>query len=240
MSKCIMCLHNLPVFEGLPMDEFRDICLSASKYSLDKGETLFTQGQYADTVYLIKEGSIKLVQFSENGREIVLNIIGRGHILGENALFKRQNYVCDAVAMEHVSICSFSLNQFEELIKTRPSLALSIISNLGQKLDSALKQIGDSAHHSVEDKLLALLFRLSSEYGKDTSQGQLIEISITQEEMANMIGSSRVMVAHTLKKFKQEGFLLKKGKYYIIDDKCLSIHFRKERINISDFYSSSL
>lgn len=226
MSKCVICLWNLPIFEGLSMDEFKDVCLNAYKNTLKKGEYLFHRDQPADTVYLIKEGAVKLVQCTEEGKEIILDVVGRGQVLGETALFKKQNNLCDAVALETVNVCSFSLPQFEVLIKTRPNIALSVISNLGQKLYSTMQQLGDTANHSVENKLLALLFRLAKEHGKETAAGQLIKLNLTQEDMANMIGASRVMVAQLIKQFREQGLLSKEGKYYVIKDKCLTKHFR--------------
>lgn len=228
MSRCTMCLHNLPIFDGLPIEEFRDVCLHSSKNTLKKGEYLFHRGQYEDTIYLIKQGTVKLVQFSEDGKEIVLDITGRGQVIGETALFKHQTYFYDGIAMETVHVCSFSLEQFEFLIKTKPNLALNIISNLGQQLYSTMKHQGNNAKHTVENKLLALLFRLAEEYGIQSPDGQLIQLSLTQEIMSNMIGSSRVMVAQVLKQFKNQGIILKKGKYYIINDQCLMTHFEEE------------
>ncbi|WP_366921516.1 Crp/Fnr family transcriptional regulator [Metallumcola ferriviriculae] len=225
MSKCILCLRSLPIFDGLAMEDFKNVCLNASKITLKKGDFLFCREQAADTIYLIKEGIIKLAQCTEEGKEIILDIVGRGNVLGEMALFKKQKHLSDAVALEEVHVCAFSLSQFETLIKNKPNIALSVIANLGQKLYSAMQQLSDTANYSVEDKLLALFFRLAKEYGKETSSGQLIELNLTQQDMANMIGASRVMVAQVIKKFKEAGFLTKQGRYYVLKDQCLNTKF---------------
>jgi len=167
-----------------------------------------------------------LVQCTEEGKEIILDIVARGNVLGETALFKKQNQLSDAVALETIRVCSFSLSQFEMLIKAKPNIALSIISNLGQKLYTTLQQLGDSASHSVEEKLLALFFRLTKNYGRETETGQLIELNITQQDLASMVGASRVMVAQVIKRFKEEGILAKEGRYYELKDKCLNKHFK--------------
>lgn len=172
-----------------------------------------------------------MVQFTEAGKEIIIDVIGKGQVLGETALFKRQNNFCDAIAMEAVHICSFSVAQFEDLIKNRPNIALSIISSLGQKLYAAQQQLGDTANHSVESKLVALLYRLVKEHGQSTDNGQVIPLSLTQEDMANMIGASRVMVTQLLKQFIDRGFLFKAGKYYAIKDQCLERNFGHTRVD---------
>ncbi|MCR3920985.1 MAG: Crp/Fnr family transcriptional regulator [Firmicutes bacterium] len=225
MSRCMLCLHDLPIFDSLPREDFKDICLNATKKTLKKGDYLFYQGQLADTLYLIKDGAVKLVQFTEQGKELIIDVVGRGQVVGETALFKQQQNLCDAVALETVHVCSFSLAQFEALIEIRPQIALQIISNLGHKLYISMQRLGDATNHSVESKVLALLFRLAQEHGHETLNGHIIELTLTQEDIANMIGASRVMVAQVLKQFSQDGIIAKQGKYYLILDKCLKTNF---------------
>ena len=226
MSRCIFCLQDLPIFEGLEVEDFSNVCLTATKKMLEKGEYLFHQGDLAETMYLIKTGTIKLVQYTEEGKEIILDIIGRGDVLGETALFKQQNYLTSAIAVEKVKVCSISLGQFEKLITAKPSIAVKIIANLGQKLYSTMQQVGDIANHLVADKVIRILLRLAREYGEETSGGQLIELHLTQQDLANMVGSSRVMVAQVLKNLKARGIITKKGKYYLLQDQCLEKHFK--------------
>lgn len=226
MQKCVTCLWDLPVFGGLSMDEFKNVCTNASKSKLKKGAYLFHCEDISDTVYLIKEGAVKLVQYTEEGKEIILDVVGRGEVLGETALFNKQKNLCDAVALEKLSVCSFSLEQFEELIKERPNLSLGIISRLGEKLYSTMQQLGDAANHSAESKLLALFFRLAKEYGEETTIGQLIKLNIPQEDIANMIGTSRVTVSRLINQFIDRDFLSREGKYYLIKDKCLANNFK--------------
>jgi CRP/FNR family transcriptional regulator len=225
LSRCALCLRELPVFDGLSSDEFRNVCIQATKHTVKKGEYLFRQNELANTIYLVKDGIVKLVQYTEEGKEVILDIVGRGQVLGEEALFNKQHNIVDAIALETISVCSFSLPQLEALIRNKPNIAISIITNLGQKFYSAMEQLGATANHSIKGKLLALFFRLAKEHGSETANGHLIEINLTQEDLANMIGASRVMVAQLIKQFKFQGFISKKGRYYVIHDKCLLSNF---------------
>lgn len=226
MPGCAICLRDLPIFDGLEGEDFSNICLTASKHVLEKGEYLFHQGDTAETIYLIKEGTIKLAQYTEEGREIILDIVGRGDVLGETALFNQQKHQASAIAQEKVKVCSISLGQFEKLILAKPAIAVKIIANLGQKLYLAMQQLGDVTNHSVADKLTRLLFRLAREYGQKTPEGQLIVLSLTQQDLANMVGASRVTVVQVLKRLKEKGVLIKKDRYYLLQDRCLDKHFR--------------
>jgi len=226
MDRCLLCLHELPIFQELSKSEFSSICLNTTKKSLKKGSVLFRQGEYISNIYLIKTGKLKLVQTKEDGRELILSIIGPGEVLGETALFQKQELLYSAVALENINFCCFTPKQFENLIKQNPTFALKIINYLASKLHSVLQQVGESSGVSVREKLLRLLFRLADEYGQKTTEGTIIEFKITQQEMANMIGASRVMVAKALKELKESGIVGNRRSYYTLKtDPCVQINF---------------
>ncbi|MBO8169866.1 MAG: Crp/Fnr family transcriptional regulator [Thermoanaerobacteraceae bacterium] len=226
MKRCILCLQELPIFQGLDRNQFANVCFSTTKKRLDKGEFLFYQGQRANTIYLVKSGKLKLIQATEGGREIILDVIGPGEVLGETSLFHEQEQLFSAVALEETNLCCFSRQQFEKLIQQDTSLAVRIISYLSQKLYETMRQVGEVATQSVKEKILRLLFRLAGEYGREITSGTVIEVEVTQQELANMVGASRVMVAQVLKELKEVGVVDREGKYYVLkNDPCLSKHF---------------
>jgi len=85
MKRCLLCLQELPLFQGLERSEFANVCISATKKQVAKADYLFRQGEYAEAVYLVKSGKLKLVHVTEGGRESILDIIGSGEVLGETA-----------------------------------------------------------------------------------------------------------------------------------------------------------
>ncbi|WP_083757280.1 cyclic nucleotide-binding domain-containing protein [Carboxydothermus hydrogenoformans] len=87
MKRCLLCLKELPIFQGLDLPEFVNVCLSTSKKRVSKESFLFCQGDPVNTVYLIKAGKFKLVQVTDEGRKIIFDVIGPGEVLGETALF---------------------------------------------------------------------------------------------------------------------------------------------------------
>lgn len=216
MGECIICLKELPLFFGLSQEEFDHVCLCATKQIFLKGSNIVRQGDFNSTIYLIKLGKLKLVQCSTKGREIILNIIGPGDILGETNLFKEKELTFSAVAMEDVKVCSFSKDQFEKLVITNPRVAIKIINYLSDKLNDSFQQAGDSRGNSIRDKLLQLFIRLADDHGKKTPSEKIIEVKITQQDIADMIGASRVMVVQTLKELQTKGVIGKRGKYYTL------------------------
>ncbi|KKM08668.1 hypothetical protein SY88_22855 [Clostridiales bacterium PH28_bin88] len=226
MKRCLLCLQELPVFTGLARNEFVNVCLSAAKKQLDKGTTLFNQGDRLETVYLIKAGKIKIVRATESGRELILDVLGPGEVLGETALFQAQEQPFSAVTLETAKLCCFSRRHLEELVRQNPEFAVKIISALGRKLYNTLEQLGEAALLPVREKLLLVFSRLAAEYGRDTPAGTLIEVQLTQQDLADMVGASRVMVAQVLQELKEASVVSREGRYYVLlKDRCLGKHF---------------
>ena len=211
-----MCLKELLLFEGLDKDDFYSICPGKIKKTVLKGHYLFRQGEHDHAIYLIKSGKLKLIQNTKDGREIIINIIGTGEVLGESALFQEQEMNFSAVAIEDVKLCAINRSDLELIVQQNPEFAVKIISHLARKLNAAMQQISESSGASVKEKLLRLLLRLANEYGKATSDMTLIELKITQQEMGSMIGASRVKISQVLRELKEAGILGYNGKYYMI------------------------
>jgi cAMP-binding proteins - catabolite gene activator and regulatory subunit of cAMP-dependent protein kinases len=210
----------------LEKKEFVNVCVAATKRTIKKGSYLFNQGEQADTLYLIKAGKLKLIQLTEGGREIIVDILGPGEVLGETVLFQRGNYLYSAQAIETTKVCSFSLIQFETVIRNSPALAVKIISHLGQKLYEFVRLAGEVTGTSAREKLLRILHRLADQHGRQLDIGTLIELELTQQELADMVGISRVKVAQIISELKDSGVIVRNGKYYLLKfDPCLEKHF---------------
>jgi len=226
VKHCILCLQELPLFQGLDRNEFTNVCLSATKKRLAKNAYLFHQGENASALYLIKTGKLKLVRVTDGGKEIILDIIGPGEVQGETALFHNQEYLFSAMALEETGLCCFNRQQFEALIQQNPGLAVKIISYLGQKLYKTLEHVAETSGTSTKEKLLRLLVRLAGVYGREIPRGMIIELEITQQELADMVGASRVMTVQVLQQLTEEGIIERQGKHYVLkSDPCVDRFF---------------
>jgi len=225
MKRCLICLQELDLFQGLERVQFTNLCQCTTRKMLSKGHYLFHQGDITGTIYLIKSGKLKLVQNAEDGHETILDICGPGEVLGELSLYQEQKEHSSAIAMEEACICCFSKIQFESLIKQDPSFALRIISYLGQKRYDNILNSEKETRGTVKEKLLSLFYHLAKQYGQKSSTSTIIDLKITQQELADMIGSSRVMVIQALNELKAANIIDREKRYYILkDDPCLSSH----------------
>jgi len=215
-----LCLRDLPLFATVESAVFRPVCAVADRRQLHRGEVLFHQGDPVKSVHLVRQGSFKLVRVTEDGRETLLRIVGQGEILGEDGLFQDSRYAASAVVLEDAKVCSISRERLEEVIKQRPDLAWQVIASLGSRLSAVWSQLTEFNSQTTKEKVLSLLIRLAKEHGESCQQGTRIALRLTQEDIAGLVGASRVMVAQVLRDLTDDKHLLRDGRYYILRDNC--------------------
>ena len=189
----------------------------------DKKDLIYLPGDVSDQVYLLKEGRVKISKLSEDGREITLVILEPGEIFGESALIDdKETRSTVAEALENAYLCVISRRDFEEFINNKPELALSITKLMGFRRRQIENMLEDLVFRGVHERLALLLLRLSERHGKEVDGKNLIDISLTHYDYANLIGSTRETTTACLNDFKREGLIeFQKRKVVIIDEKGL-------------------
>lgn len=220
-TKPCLCLRDIELFSGLSLEFFKHICFATNKQQIKKGQVLFQQGDEADHIYVIKEGRFKLSRITEDGNESILHIMGTGELLGETALFRPGAVqLATAIALEEAKVCSIDRWTFEKIIKNQPDLAWEMIKNLGNRLYTIWEQVSETNRQSTLEKILSLMLRLSREHGEACANGIRITIPLTQQEIAALVGSSRVMVSQSIKELTDKNYLYREKRYYILKNKC--------------------
>lgn len=215
------CLWDLPLFDGVERSAFSPVCREAAlKKHYKRGDVLFNQGEPSEALYLIKDGSFKLVRGNEDGKEVILQVAGKGEVLGEAALFRAGEHPVTAVAMEDSRVCSLSRRRFEKVLRESPDLALQVIFSLGSRLYSTWEQVSDLRTGTTRERVLNLLLRLAGEHGEPCPEGTLVRVYLTQQDIADFVGVSRVMVARTIKELADCNYLTRKNRYYVLKDRC--------------------
>lgn len=216
-----LCMKELPLFTGVGQAAFGAVCnRAATKKQYQRGEVLFNQGDPSTTVFLIKDGSFKLVKVTEEGRETILRVAGKGEVLGEAALFRESSQPATAIALAEARVCAIQRLDLEKVVRETPELAMQIITSLGTRLYETWEQLAELNAGNIREKVLNLLLRLAAEHGEPCSGGTRIKLRLTQQDIAGFIGASRVMVAQVLTDLTAKGYLGKEEKYYVLRDRC--------------------
>lgn len=189
---------------------------AASKYL--RKTTIFSEGDPPDWFYIIIEGKVKITKLSHDGKEIILEVILPGDFFGGIAVMRGFPYPANAVAMEDSEIIKISKADLDGILERFPSVMHRIMQNIGDRMRFSHEALKSVALDKVSSRIAALLHKLASQSGKKTETGTLIDMRLTKQEMAEMVGTTVETAIRTMSRFKKLGLLEEKSGRIIIKD----------------------
>ncbi|GMO97641.1 Crp/Fnr family transcriptional regulator [Bradyrhizobium sp. TM239] len=177
---------------------------------VDKNQIVFSQGDAADTVFYIQKGRIKVLVVSEQGKEAVVGIMEPGQFFGEGCLNGQLLRISTTVVMEPCVITSITRSAMLAALKSEPKFSELFMGYLLSRNSRIEEDLIDQLFNSSEKRLARLLLLLAN-FGKDGAS-QPIAAQISQETLAEMIGTTRSRVSFFMNKFRKLGFITYNGK----------------------------
>jgi CRP/FNR family cyclic AMP-dependent transcriptional regulator len=179
-------------------------------------------GDPSENLYFLKEGRVKITRVDESGKEFTLTLLEPGEIFGELGLFDQSRRETSATALEDSVICMMKRRDFEKYASNKPELSFKLSKLMGLRLRQIENRIEELLFRDVPSRLARLLFRLVDRHPRETKHGLRINIKLSQQELANLIGATREMTSSVLNSLKKEGLINIESKYiYIINRKAL-------------------
>lgn len=219
LQDSIKVIKNIPVFSQLSENILEEILKLQSTKKYKKGEIIFFEGDKGEAFFFVKSGKVKIYKTSLDGRDITLNILGEGSIFAEVTLFNDVSYPATVETMENSEIGIILNKDIEKMILSNNELALQIIKVLSKRLYRSQKTIKDMAFSDTYNRTSRTLLDLCERHGKETKTGIEIDIGITRQDIANMVGTSRETVSRIISDLKKEGVVDTSAKKIIIIDK---------------------
>jgi CRP-like cAMP-binding protein len=210
------CIGQLWIFDKLQPEELSALTASALRQRYKKGETIFSQGDPAQKMFLIKAGLVKLSKITAEGNEITLDLRKAGDFLGESMLLEDANYPLTATCVEETLICGSTKANFEKLVLENPNIGLQVIKNLSSRIAWLTDRVGSFSLTNLEDRLYQILTQVAREHGTRTGRGVSIEFPLTHEELGFLVGAHRVSITRAIKALKQSGRILQEGRTLIL------------------------
>jgi CRP-like cAMP-binding protein len=194
----------------------------------DKSQVVFSQGDPADTVFYLQKGKIKVLVVSEQGREAVVGIMEAGQFFGEGCLNGHPLRISTTVAMEQCMITSISKTAMLAALKDEPKFSELFMGYLLSRNSRIEEDLIDQLFNSSEKRLARLLLLLAN-FGKD-GVPQPIAVQISQETLAEMIGTTRSRVSFFMNKFRKLGFISYNGKIEVHNSLLNAVLYDKPEI----------
>jgi CRP/FNR family transcriptional regulator len=224
-----MELKDLALFKGFSKEEFKELEPYFSLKRYRKKELIFNEGEPPDWFCIVTAGKVKMTKLSHDGKEIILEIIQSGGPFGGIAVLQGFPYPANAVAMENTDVCRVSRRNLLRLLDRFPELMSFMGAILGERMKNSHEMMKNIALERVESRIASLLLKLVDKtavpYNPTDSGGSgglLIDIKLTKQDIADMVGTTVETSIRTMSKFKREGLLDDaQGKVLILDRKGL-------------------
>jgi len=202
-----------------------------------KNATIYSQGDPSEAIFYIQKGRVKLHVVSEHGKEAVVAIMEAGQFFGEGCLNGDTARVATAKSLGDSVIVSISKHAMREALKNEPSFAQSFVTYLITRTGRIEEDLIDQLFNSSERRLARLLLLLAH-FGKE-GVPQPIDVEISQETLADMIGTTRSRVSFFMNKFRKLGFISYNGKIHVHNSLLNAVLHDKPALRTDDSSSNS-
>ena len=212
-------LKKIDLFKNLSDEELKELEHYLSTALFRKKEDIFTEGDAPEWFYIVLTGKVKVTKISHDGKEIILEIISPYDIFGGVAVLRNFPYPANAVAMEDSEILKISRKNLMRLVDRFPNLMFCIALQLGDRMKSSYDSLKNIALERVEARIAALLLKLGNKVGVETDAGLMIDMRLTKQDVADMVGTTVETSIRTFSKFKKEGLVTDSDGKIIIKDR---------------------
>ena len=194
-------LRQSEMFESFSSIEMARVMGVVEELELPRHHIIFAPGMPSTSIYFIEKGRVRLTKLSPDGRTVILALLGSGDLIGE-AAWESAEHDSYGETLEETRLYQLSRDSFESLVRQNPEFGLRLIQVIGFRLKQAQARIEDLVFRQVPSRVARLLVNLAENHGRVTPNGIRVEFPLTHQEIADMVGSSRVTVTQVLNKFR--------------------------------------
>lgn len=205
---CESCPTRLEgVFAPLSREKLRalDRCKADNLYR--KGQVIFQEGTPALGVYCVYQGQVKMFKAGTQGRPQIIGIAKSGTLMGHRALLTNKNHSFSAESLGDARVCFVEQKTFLSLLSENSAVSESLLRKMALDLDSVEDRLIDVVEKPVPVRLARLLLSLRDTYGRPSLKGTQISLSLTREELAEMIGTTQETTIRLLSLFRKKGLV---------------------------------
>jgi len=209
-------LKNFNVFKGVPESEIQKLAPLVKDDEYKRGKPIYLQGEPNGWIYFLKEGLVKLSMNSTNGKTVTVALLKPGEVFGDLTFTDEPTVSTEAVALRDSLLCRVPRAQFLSMARANIQMVFVVNKILGLRLRRVEAAIQDLLFLDVPARLAKLLTDIAASDGEDVPEGRRITLRLTHQELANLVGATRVMVTMVLGKLENEGFIRQKMRRIII------------------------
>lgn len=200
------------IFQGLPEDDFKLLESKMINQKYKKGQNIFVEGAFPAGIFYVKEGRIKKYKANRDGREQIIYICNKGELLGYSALLSEEAYPDSAATLEDAVVGFISREVFLKVLGQSPAMSLKLLKNLSHEFGVLVNTIATFAHKTVRERLALSLLILKDKFYEQDNPEKMVEINLSREDLANIVGTAVETLVRILHSFKEEGLIETQGR----------------------------
>ncbi|MHB8668619.1 MAG: Crp/Fnr family transcriptional regulator [Burkholderiales bacterium] len=210
-------LHNVPLFARLDESQLALLARVIVRKSFGRNAKIIGAGDPTDSLYIVVSGRLKVLMSDEQGREVILSILGPGEFFGEMGLIDDSLRSASVVTLEACELLTMSKTDFKHSLAENFDLSMNVMRGLVQRLREADRKIGSLALMDVYGRVARLLLEMA----EDVNGEKVVVNKLSKQDIAKMIGASREMVSRVMKDLQLGGYLEVRGRAIVLRDTIL-------------------
>ena len=207
-------LQRVPLFAQLSATDLQRVVDVARERAYPKNSVILFEDDPGDALYVVATGQVKVVLIGEDGREVILSVMGPGEFFGEMSLLDDEPRSAHVIAMEESGLVVLRREDFEGILAQTPGIALALLREMSRRLRRADEKVGSLVLLDVQGRVARLLLDMAGE-----EDGERITRRLTHHTIAQMIGSSRETVSRTMRDLVDRGLIAVQRRDIVIRDK---------------------
>ena len=201
-------LKNINLFHGMSEEQMRMVEQRTVMREVRRREVLYLPGDAGDRIYLLKRGVVKISALQEDGREVLLALLRKGEVFGEEAVLDDSPRDHLAEAYEDALVCIITRQDFMDMLRTHPEMVFKVTKLIGLRLKTFRTRVEHLLFKGASQRLASTLLELAHEHGVTDAQGILVPLRLSQQDLANLIGVTRESVNMALSEFRRRGLVV--------------------------------
>lgn len=217
------------ILEGLPKSELLLLKERMTRKELKKGAVIFREGGYPKGVYFLRRGKVKIYQTNSEGKEQIVYIYTKGETFGYRPILCNETHPVSAKTLEDCVVSFIPLDSFLKVLNKSSVLSNKLLRNLSHEFTVWINRISAFGQKGLRERIALSLLILNEKYKKKGREHLPVEISLSRDDFANYLGTSKEPLVRALRSFKDEKLIRTKGRKIIILD-------TKRLEKIAEFY----
>lgn len=206
------------IFTDLPLDDLELLTANKSEQIYTKGEIIFREGAFPSGIFYITDGKVKKYKVDKDGREQIIYVANSGELLGYHAVLSEDRYPDSAAALEESKIAFIPKEDFLATIQQSDILTRRLLKTLSHEFAVLANSLTMYAQKSVRERLALQLIVIREKYKVNFQPGMPVEINMSRDDLASLVGTARENVVRVLSEFKEDKILETKGRKIIVHD----------------------